>query len=172
MKKSNDDIYEISNTQIKNLIDLADFKKTDVFYDLGSGTGKAVILASLFGDFSKLVGIEEIEDLHRASVDIFRRYETEVKPILPSEKQKQVIELVNSDFLEFDISEADLIFAHSTCFYDELMIALEKKCALLRKGTKLILVTKNFNSPLFEPLKSSEYPMSWGKATVNFYEKL
>ncbi|OGK14819.1 hypothetical protein A3C98_00300 [Candidatus Roizmanbacteria bacterium RIFCSPHIGHO2_02_FULL_37_15] len=163
---------EVTPEGFYQILQDAKAKNGGIFYDLGSGTGKAVILASLFGDFSKLVGIEEIEDLHRASVDIFRRYETEVKPILPSEKQKQVIELVNSDFLEFDISEADLIFAHSTCFYDELMIALEKKCALLRKGTKLILVTKNFNSPLFEPLKSSEYPMSWGKATVNFYEKL
>jgi len=88
------------------------------------------------------------------------------------EKQKKVVELVNSDFLDFDFYEADLVFSHSTCFYDELAIALEEKCAALKKGTKVLLVTKTFQSPLFRLIKSDEYPMTWGKATVNFYGKI
>jgi len=67
----------------------ADVKSGGNFYDLGSGTGKAVILASLFGNFAKLVGIELIENLHRASVDIFRRFDTDVKPIFPWKNKKR-----------------------------------------------------------------------------------
>ena len=36
-------------------------KPGEVFYDLGSGLGKAVILAFLLHDFQKLVGIELLE---------------------------------------------------------------------------------------------------------------
>ena len=147
-------------------------KSKGVFYDLGSGTGKAIILASLFRNFSKLVGIEILKDLYQTSVNILNRFDPEVRPILPIERQKQVIEFTNADFIEYDLTDSDLVFAHSTYFYDELMIALEEKCATLKEGTKILLVTKTFQSPLFRLIKSGEYPMTWGKATVNFYEKV
>lgn len=150
----------------------AETKNGGIFYDLGSGTGKAVMLAALFGNFSKLVGIEVIKNLFQTSLNILKRFDSEVRPILSVERQKQIVELVNSDFLESNFLEADVVFIHSTCFFDELMIILEERCAMLKKGTKILLVTKNFQSPLFRLIKSGEYPMTWGKTTVNFYEKV
>lgn len=41
---------------IKNIINLAEVKEGDVFYDLGSGDGRVVIAAALKG--AKAVGIE------------------------------------------------------------------------------------------------------------------
>ncbi len=163
---------EVTVEGFHKILKEAKIKLGGKFYDLGSGTGKAVILAALFGTFSKLVGIETLKDLHQTSVNILNRFDSEVRPILPIEKQKQVIEFTNADFIEYDFTDSDLIFAHSTCFYDELMIALEEKCANIKEGTKIILVTKTFQSPLFRLIKSGEYPMTWGKATVNFYEKV
>jgi hypothetical protein len=124
---------------------------TGVFYDLGSGTGKGVILVSLFGNFTKMIGIEILEDLYLESKKILSRYEETVHPILPDMKKQQTLDFIHGDFLEQDITNADVIFSHSTCFYDELMLALERRCL---------------------GLKSEEYPMTWGKATVNFYEKV
>lgn len=163
---------EVTPDGFNKILKEAKMKKGGIFYDLGSGTGKAVILGSLFGNFSKLIGIETLRDLYQISINILKRYNAEVKPIIPPEKQKQVLNFVNSDFLEYDFSDADFVFAHSTCFYDELMLALERKCAFLKKGTRVLLVTKTFQSPLFRFIKSGEYPMTWGKATVNFYEKV
>lgn len=163
---------EVTPEGFNQILSDADSKSESVFYDLGSGSGKAVILASLFGNFSKLTGIEIIKELLQESKRILARFDPEVRPILPTDRQEQVIDFVNADFLEYDFSDADVIFAHSTCFYDELMLALERKCATLKKGTKILLVTKTFQSPLFRFIKSGEYPMTWGKATVNFYEKV
>ncbi|OGK25231.1 hypothetical protein A3C25_04265 [Candidatus Roizmanbacteria bacterium RIFCSPHIGHO2_02_FULL_38_11] len=112
---------EVTPEGFDKILKDAETKSGGVFYDLGSGTGKAVILASLFGNFSKLVGIEIIKGLYHTSKNILARFDPEVKPILPLEKQKQTIKFINSDFLEFDFSDADVVFTHSTCFYDELM---------------------------------------------------
>lgn len=163
---------EVTPEGFYNILKDAETKSGSVFYDLGSGTGKAIILASLFGNFSKIVGIEIVKDLYQTSKNILARFDPEVRPILPLEKQRQIIKFANSDFLESDFSGADVVFTHSTCFYDEFVLALERKCATLKKGTKILLVTKNFQSPLFRLIKSEEYPMTWGKAAVNFYEKV
>lgn len=143
-----------------------------VFYDLGSGTGKAVILASLFGDFSKLVGIEIIEDLYKTAKGVLDRFDKTVRPIFPPDKNKFTVDFIHANFFDVDISDANLIFTHSTCFYDEIMNQLERKFVSLRKGTKIITVTKSLVSPFFRLLKSNEFPMTWGKATVNIYEKV
>lgn len=147
-------------------------KKGEVFYDLGSGTGKAIFLASLLFDFRKIGGIELLEDLHKASKTVLERYNGEILPGLSEEKQKQFIHLIHGSFLEQDISDADVLFTYSTCFLDEIMIQLEKRLSVLKKGARVITVTKTLYSPLFQLTKSGEYQFSWGKAMVNFYEKI
>lgn len=141
------------------------------FYDLGSGTGKAVVLASMFGNFSKLTGIEILQELYESSTQTLKRYEQEVRPILSPERQGQSLSFINTDFLSYDLNDANFIFSHSTCFYDELISALERKLVSLKPKTRVLLVTKTFKSPFFRLFKSGEYTMTWGKATVNFYEK-
>lgn len=163
---------EVTPEGFSGMLADVEYKKGGVFYDLGSGTGKGVILSAMFGDFSKIVGIEIIEELFKTSKNILSRFDQEVRLLLDPVKQNSKIDFINSNFLEYDFSDADLIFTHSTCFYDELMLALERKFSNLNKGTKVITVTKSLISPLFKFLKSDEYLMTWGKATVNFYEKI
>ena len=55
---------EVTPEGFSKILSDADVKSGGYFYDLGSGTGKAVVLASLFGNFSKLVGIEIIKNLY------------------------------------------------------------------------------------------------------------
>lgn len=143
-----------------------------VFYDLGSGTGKAVILATLLFDFQKSIGIEYLEPLEKAAEGVLARYKREIEPTLPDKKQKQEAVFVNEDFLQYDFSDGDIIFTHSTCFPEELWTALIKKCEQLKKGTVLITVTRTVDSPFFEEMKSQEYGMGWGRATVHFYRKV
>jgi hypothetical protein len=49
-----------------------------VFYDLGSGVGKAVIAASLMYNFTSCCGIEILESLHRGSKWVLEAYEAQV----------------------------------------------------------------------------------------------
>lgn len=141
----------------------------DVFYDLGSGTGKAVILAALFSDFSKCVGIEMIEDLNDAARGVGQRFIAETKMYGGTFPQ---LEFVNGDFLTKDFSNADVVFAHSTCFYDEIMLNLVQKLEQTKPGTRVVTVTKTINSPDFYCFHSEEYWLGWGKGTVHFYKRV
>ncbi|CAM9408534.1 unnamed protein product, partial [Ectocarpus fasciculatus] len=44
------------------------------FYDLGSGTGKAVLAARLVCDFDCCIGIELLESLHSQAVEVNGNY--------------------------------------------------------------------------------------------------
>lgn len=50
-----------------------------IFYDLGSGTGKAVFAARLTQDFSKCIGIEILQSLHQQATAIVKRYNSDFK---------------------------------------------------------------------------------------------
>ena len=50
-----------------------------IFYDLGSGTGKAVIAAALMHNFAVCCGIELLEGLHTISLEIQNEYNIRVR---------------------------------------------------------------------------------------------
>ena len=145
-------------------------QKGEVFYDLGSGTGKAVILASLFFEFSKCIGIETLEGLYEASKEILIRFNHESSLILGA--NNKVTDFILSDFLEYDFSDGDIFFVHSTCFQDELMDQLSKKLECLKKGARVITVTKTITSSAFQEIQHKDTNMSWGKATVYYYKRI
>eukprot|EP00455_Lapot_gusevi_P038755 TRINITY_DN4343_c0_g1_i8.p1 TRINITY_DN4343_c0_g1~~TRINITY_DN4343_c0_g1_i8.p1 ORF type:complete len:305 (+),score=97.66 TRINITY_DN4343_c0_g1_i8:55-969(+) len=153
------------------------YKKVDlpaggVFYDLGSGTGRGVFAAAMVHNFQKCVGIEILQGLYEASEQVLTQYRQQVLPQYDSDEKKgQVIEFVRADFLEYDWSDADLVFANSTCFDEKLVSCIAAVAARLKKGTWFITLTKQLNSPHFRVVHSQQYRMSWGLATVNVHVK-
>lgn len=91
-----------------------------VFYDLGSGTGKAVFAARITQDFGKCVGIEILQKLHSQARVIVDRYNTSFRQMLCS-TQNQHASVYAGSFLDYDWSDGDVVFANSTCFDDDLM---------------------------------------------------
>ncbi|OGK50722.1 hypothetical protein A3B50_04450 [Candidatus Roizmanbacteria bacterium RIFCSPLOWO2_01_FULL_40_42] len=146
-------------------------QKDEVFYDLGSGTGKAVLAASLFFPFSKTVGVELLDDLYDASQQVLQRYQKEIIPRLNTSNSPE-IKFFQADFLDFDFSDADVIFAHATCFHDGQLRELLHKFEKLKKGARLIIVSKEVDSHSYALTNTSEHPFSWGQATLHFYEKI
>jgi hypothetical protein len=53
-----------------------------IFYDLGSGTGKAVVGAAILHNFDVCYGIEFLEGLYSLSLDALNAYNTRGKPRL------------------------------------------------------------------------------------------
>jgi len=96
-----------------------------IFYDLGSGTGKAVFAARLTQDFNKCIGIEILQKLHSQARVIVDRYNTSFRQILCS-TQNQGASVFAGSFLDYDWSDGDVVFANSTCFDDELMDSMGK----------------------------------------------
>src|SRR3989344_513477 len=91
-------------------------KEGEVFYDLGSGTGKGVLFAALLFDLAKSTGIELVEELHGGSQVALQRYIEQIVPLLPENKRWQTVNFVNADMRTIDWSDADIVYSHCTCF--------------------------------------------------------
>eukprot|EP00981_Chlorochromonas_danica_P012991 scaffold5636_cov159-Ochromonas_danica.AAC.12 len=142
-----------------------------IFYDLGSGTGKALFVARLTQDFSKCIGIEILHSLHCQAERIVRRYQEQVAPLL-SLGTSSYAHAYEGSFLDFDWSDGDLVFANSTCFGDDLMGSLSRQAEKLRPGAIVVTFTKGLSSSAFEVLERKRYRMSWGPATVFIHRRL
>ncbi|MBI3366342.1 hypothetical protein HY041_01790, partial [Candidatus Roizmanbacteria bacterium] len=79
------------------------------------------------------------------------------------------IEFIHSDFLDYNFSDGDVFFIHATCFPDNEMDKLTKKLERIKRGSRIITVTKNLNSDSFQELEHTDQQMSWGKATIYYY---
>ena len=134
------------------------------FYDLGSGTGKAVFAARFTQDFARCIGIEILQGLHNQASKISQRYNSDFRSVLCS-SQRQHAAVYQGSFLEFDWTDGDVIFANSTCFDDELMESMSRMAEGLRPGAILVTFTKGINSKCFELLEKKREKMSWGPAT-------
>lgn len=67
---------------------------TQKFYDLGSGTGKAVFVARLTQDFSKCVGIEILSSLHAQAAKVVKRFNSDFKQLLTLSVSQDTVSFV------------------------------------------------------------------------------
>ena len=162
---------EIVPESVRAFVQAVNPKEGEVFYDLGSGTGKGVISAALLFPFAKVVGVELLDDLHEASINVLRRFHAEIAPGITG-KKLPTIEFHRADFLTHDLSDGDVIFAHATCFHDGLMKSLARKLEKMKKGTRVLVVSKTIESPAYHLTARQEYKFSWGNATLHSYEKV
>jgi hypothetical protein len=140
------------------------------FYPSGSGTGRVVLAASFLFPFKKLVGIEILEGLHNAACEIETKYSETIKRALPADdpRSQQRIDLHCASFLDFDWqSDADLVFANSTCFDDALMDSIAEQGIKLRDGTLIVTFTKPLTSPYYQLLYAEQHLQSWGQVSTN-----
>lgn len=132
-----------------------------VFYDLGSGTGRAVFAAHLLHNFKKCKGIELLDTLYQASINVLKKYET----LVDAQTAKTVM-FKHGDILKEDWSDGDIIFANSTCFDDNLMNGISKLAEKLKKGSCVISLTKHLKSDKFRIVDQRSDKYSWGVATT------
>lgn len=67
--------FELNEEQCKELIKLANFEPKDIFYDLGSGTGRVVLEVVKHSRVAKSIGIESMKKLHeKARLNLVREH--------------------------------------------------------------------------------------------------
>lgn len=148
-------------------------KPGERFYDLGSGTGKAVILASLLFDLAACKGVELVEELHNGSKLALDRYRKHVMPLLPSHKTTMDVDFVHGNTKEHDWSDADIVYTHCTCYGPDLMEAITRKAEMLKPGARIVTVSKGLHeSPHITLAGSAPCQMAWGSATLYFYHRI
>jgi SAM-dependent methyltransferase len=174
-KKIQDGTYtygEVMPYSLAKILELAQPKPGEVFYDLGSGGGKAIFVAALLYDFAKVCGIEKLSGLYQLSVQLLDRLNNlpEYKEYFPNKKLN--IQFIQDDFRNQDISDADIVFISATCFMGELWDAIVAKLGNLKPGTRIILGSKRLQAGAYQLLHSDLHLMSWGMNSVNIYRKI
>ena len=162
---------EVIPTAFYDVMLAAEPKEGEVFFDLGSGTGKATILAALVFPFSRVVGVELLPGLGDAARQVLSRYDAELRPQLPPENQRQRIDFIDGDFLVQDLSEADVLFAHGTCYGPELMGKLTHKLEELKPGARVVMAGQTLASPELVFQKMKVMKTDWGSALAAVYER-
>jgi len=175
-----DDAYvygEINFQSFILLLDLVKLQAGEVFYDLGSGAGKAVFAAAFCQDLSKACGVELLPGLcnlanaqmtkAKALVSLGDKPCTEVFL-----RRLAAIQFVNDNFLNTDISDGTVIFINATCLSYPTWEALLLKLQGLQPGSRVIVTTKKIQHEQFEVLYQGRELMSWGMNSVNVYKKI
>ncbi len=120
---------------IKAILELADLRKGDILYDLGSGDGRILIEVAKKG--IKAVGVEENKFLNWFAKRRIKRA-----------KVKNV-RIIEGDIFEQDISKANVIIAYLS---RSVTLRLQKKIEKeAKKGTRIIIVDHYFKK--WKPLK-------------------
>lgn len=154
------------------LLSVVNPKPGEIFYDLGSGAGKAVFCSALLYDWKKCCGIELLNGLHQLSLKLLKKFNKlpQVKKFFPLKKYS--IEFIHSNLLDYNINDADVIFINATSFTQEFWEAITQKLIHLKIGTRIILTTKKLNPNFFQLIDAQMLLMSWGFNSVNIYQKI
>nr|CCA26528.1 conserved hypothetical protein [Albugo laibachii Nc14] len=138
-----------------------------VFYDLGSGTGKAVLAASLLYNFNKVIGIEALESLNTFA----KKRAAKLKDLAKSHCIVSSIEFWHGSFLETDWTDGTVVFCHGTCFSDSEWTSISLAAEKLKQGSYVITASQILKSALFEVIKSERIKASWGMANIYIHRR-
>jgi len=160
---------EIDFLSFHNILEKAQPQPNDIFYDLGSGAGKAVFCAALFFDLSKSCGIELLLPLYLKAKERIDKASVLLQHSEAESRLKQ-IHFVNDSFLNFDFSDANIIYVAATCLHDTTWKKLINKMVKLKSGTRIIVATKSIQQKHFELIYQGIDLMSWGLCPVSIYK--
>lgn len=146
------------------LLSLTKPNRQTVFYDLGSGTGKAVIACAMVFPVKKSCGIELFQPLHQAA----QSRKNSLSECSGYSEAANTVSFIQDNFLNCAWQEATLIFINATAFIGETWSALNQKLQSLAIGTIVITTTKPLCAgDAFELIQTTRVEMSWG--WVNAY---
>jgi predicted RNA methylase len=106
------------------MIELAELKPGEVFFDLGAGDGRTVIMAAkTYG--ARAVGVEMREDLAKRAMSVIH-----------DNGLNDRVTIVNGDMFKVDLSSADVVYLYLTTSANEKV--KPKMETELRKGVRVV----------------------------------
>lgn len=145
---------------IRQMLILAELKPREVFFDLGSGDGRAVIMAAKdFG--ARAVGVELREDLVKKALSTV--YEQGLQ---------DRVTIVNGDMFTVDLTSADVVFLYLTTSANEKI--RPKLEAELRPGVRV--VSHDYEIVGWKPVKVEDFcenpSLGYPTHTLYLYRKV
>lgn len=151
------------------LLSLCRIHSDSVFYDLGSGTGKAVIAAAMVFQLKKSIGVELFSTLHDTAA--LQQQKLSGQGLYQSVAPK--IQFINQDFLKLNYDGATLLFINATAFFDPYWQTISKHLEnCLSPGTVVLTSSKALRSQQFLTLKTTSIAMNWGIVDIFMQQKI
>ena len=140
------------------LLSLAKPNHQTVFYDLGSGTGKAVLACAMVFNVQRSYGIELFESLNNAACT-----RQKVLRFLPEYAAiSKTIHFIQGDFLHVDFNDATLVFINATGFIGQTWTEISARLTQTTRCTTVISTSKSLKSDAFTITNVTAVRMSWG----------
>jgi len=141
------------------MLSIAKVKDNQHFYDLGCGKGNNLFVAYCLNKL-KPKGIEQNSSLLNVGKSIAK--------VLNVNSMSFSV----NDFLNEDLSAADIIYIAGTSFEDETINNLSKKSETeLKKGSIVITLSYPLQSSIFNVFLKKKMFLSWGRTMVYFQKK-
>jgi predicted RNA methylase len=144
---------------VQHMLEVANVKPGDVFFDLGAGDGRTVIMAAkTFG--ARAVGVEMREDLAKRAISVIQ-----------DNGLGDRVTIVNGDMFKVDLSAADVVFLYLTTSANEKI--KPKMEAELKKGVRV--VSHDYEIVGWKPVKVENFvenpSMGYPQHTIYLYNK-
>jgi len=144
---------------IRQMLILAQLKPGEVFFDLGAGDGRTVVMAAKdFG--ARAVGVELREDLVKRALSTI--YENGLQ---------DRVTIVNSDMFNVDLTSADVVFLYLTTSANEKV--KPKLEAELKSGVRV--VSHDYEIVGWKPVKVENFcenqTLGYPSHTIYLYKK-
>jgi ubiquinone/menaquinone biosynthesis C-methylase UbiE len=133
---------------IEKMMELANVKDDDVFYDLGCGDGRV------------LIKVAKEKKIRCVGIEIKRELVEEARKKVAKEGLESLIKIIHGDIFQESFSDATIVYLYLTTELNaQLRPKLERE---LRKGTRVI--SHQFEVPGWKPIKVEGVADFFGQA--------
>jgi hypothetical protein len=115
---------ELLYPSVKHLINRFSYSGADVLLDLGSGLGKFALQAFLQTDIKKVIGIEASQVVCSQAQVVKERVAADFPEFWENNRE---LTFICDDFIQASWQGATIIYTCSTCFTQELLVAIGDK---------------------------------------------
>lgn len=160
---------EIKYNSLQTLLNELQLTSNDVFYDLGCGVGKTCMQVYLNTAVKKTVGIELCKSRYNGAMKAYAWLQE--KGYI---SRRRELKIVFDDLLKVNMNNATIVYTCSTCFSDELMLAITKKLSKLKRGLIVLTLKKlpDHDQYNFVFVKEFILPMTWSEVSPVYMYKL
>lgn len=149
------------------LLSLIPLDKNTVFYDLGSGVGKAVLACAMTFHLHKCCGVELFANLHQTAC----RQRQKLKRLPLYHNKANSIHFYHGNFLDVDLQEANVIFINATSFFGETWEKLNQRLDNLTCCHTVITSSKPLISRHYQLAATTKVEMSWGIVAAYIHKR-
>lgn len=158
---------EMLPSSVTKIINFLKINNNDVFYDLGSGSGKFVTQIYLQTPAAKSTGIEIVKFRHNIASKISNKIKfTFNKP--------QELVFINGDILTQNLNDATIIYMCSTCFSEDFLTNIVNKLSSNTNLRAIVTLKKidNTKIPYLHKYTALPTPCTWSSSvTSHIYYK-